>query len=78
MYRIIPVHAEDRWLLGMAWDGAFYVDTTLPFGLHSAPAVADTIECIIHQQGADPVFHYLDDFLLMGSQAQGNVLPTCQ
>ena len=64
-YRIIPVHAKDRWLLGMAWDGALYVDTTLPFGLSSAPklfnAVADTIEWIIYQQGVNPVFHYLDD-----------------
>ena len=74
-YRIIPVHAEDRWLLGMAWDGALYVDTTLPFGLCSAPklfnAVADTIEWIIRQQGVDPVFHYLDDFLLMGLPGSG-------
>ena len=49
-YRTIPVHTEDQWLLGMAWDGALYVDTTLPFGLRSAPklfnAVADTIEWI--------------------------------
>ena len=74
-YRIIPVHAEYRWLLGMAWDGALYVDTTLPFGLRSAPklfnAVADTIEWIIRQQGVDPVFHYLDDYLLMGLPGSG-------
>ena len=29
-------------------------------------AVADTIEWNIRQQGVDPVFHYIDDFLLMG------------
>ena len=23
-YRIIPVHPEDRWLLGMVWEGALY------------------------------------------------------
>ena len=73
--RIIPVHAEDQWLLGMAWDGALYVDTTLPFGLRSAPklfnAVAHTTEWIICQQGVDPVFHYLDDFLLMGLPGSG-------
>ena len=47
-YRIIPVHPEDRWLLGMVWEGALYIDTVLPFGLRSAPkifnAVADAVE----------------------------------
>ena len=27
-YRIVPVHPEDRLLLGMMWEQAFYVDTT--------------------------------------------------
>ena len=33
MYRTIPVHPEDRWLLGMLWKGKLFVDKTLPFGL---------------------------------------------
>ena len=36
-YRIVPVHTEDRQLLGMKWRGAFYVDMVLPFGIRSAP-----------------------------------------
>ena len=44
-YRQIPVHPDDRPLLGMRWGGQFYVDAVLPFGLRSAPliftAVAD-------------------------------------
>ena len=47
-YRIMPVHPEDRPLLGMQWKGELYVDTCLPFGLRSAPriftAVADMLE----------------------------------
>ena len=74
-YWIIPVHTEDRWLLGMSWAGELYIDTALPFGLRSAPkifnAVADTVEWIIRQQGVDPVFHYLDDFLLVGLPGSG-------
>ena len=74
-YRIIPVNPEDRWLLGMSWDGALYINTTLPFGLCSAlkmfNAVTDTIEWIIRQQGVAPVFHYLDDFLLIGHSGTG-------
>ena len=36
-YRMVPVHPEDRPLLGMIWDEALYVDTSLLFGLRSAP-----------------------------------------
>ncbi len=44
-YRQVPVHPQDRPLLGMLWNDKVYVDTTLPFGLRSAPllftAIAD-------------------------------------
>ena len=39
VYRIVPVHPEDRLLLGMMWEQALYVDTALPFGLRSAPKI---------------------------------------
>ena len=45
---MLPIHPDDRWLLGMRWEGSVFVDTALPFGLWSAPkiltAVADTLE----------------------------------
>ena len=54
-YRVIPVHPEDRMLLGMSWKGKVYVDATLPFSLRSAPkiftAVADACEWILRQRG---------------------------
>ena len=69
-YRLVPVHPEDRLLLGMAWDGAVFVDTVLPFGLRSAPkiftALADALEWMIRRQGVPTVLHYLDDFLIVG------------
>ena len=69
-YRIVPVHPEDWWLLGMLWDGSIYIDTALPFGLKSAPkifnAVADTVEWIAKQQGVGTILHHLDDFLIVG------------
>ena len=47
-FRIIPVHPDDRHLLGMQWSGRIYVDCVLPFGLRSAPkifnAVADALQ----------------------------------
>ena len=36
-YRQVPVHPKDRRLLGMLWNENVYIDTTLPFGLRSAP-----------------------------------------
>ena len=56
-YRVVPVHPDDRSLLGMEWKDQFYVDAALPFGLHSAPksfnALADrsplTQSIAIHQ-----------------------------
>ena len=42
-YRIIPVHPDDRQLLGMEWEGEWYVDTRLPFGLRSAPKIFTTV-----------------------------------
>ena len=38
-YRNIPGHPDDCFLLGMRWRGQFYVDLSLPFGLHSAPFI---------------------------------------
>ena len=49
--RIIPIHPDDRWLLGMKWENGVFIDTALPFGLRSAPksftAVADAAEWIL-------------------------------
>ena len=46
-YRIIPIHPEDRLLLGMQWENKLYIDAALPLGLRSAPrifsAVADVL-----------------------------------
>ena len=46
-----------------------YVDGMLPFGLCSAPkifAVADALEWCIHRQGVTSVYHYLDNFVVVG------------
>ena len=66
-YRIIPVHPDDRPLLGMLWEDQLYVDAALPFGLRSAPklfnAVADVLEWIAKHLGIEFLWHYLDDFI---------------
>ncbi len=76
-YRIVPVHPDDRLLLGMEWQGQVYIDTALPFGLWLAPklftAVADGLMWIMEKNGVAEVIHYLDDFLFFGNHAS----PVC-
>ena len=67
--RIIPVHPEDRLLLGMQWENKLFIDAALPFGLRSAPkilsAVAEVLEWRAKFEGVTDVLHYLDDFLMI-------------
>ena len=69
-YRLLPVHPDDRPLLGIRWQGRVYVDGMLPFGLRSAPkiftAVADALEWCLRQSGVQEIDHYLDDFVTIG------------
>ncbi len=68
-YRQVPVRPNGRWLLGMVLEEELYVDTTLPFGLRSAPmifsALADALAFIIRSKGVQGLDHYLDDFSLV-------------
>lgn len=70
-YRNVPVHPNDRWLMGLTWRNSVFIDTVLPFGLRSAPkifnALADGLEWVVHQEGVSEIYHYLDDFLVMGA-----------
>ena len=82
-YRQVPVHPDDRWLLCMEWRGQLFVDTALPFGLRSAPAifnaVAEALAHMIRQKGVSELDHYLDDFSIVGppdSQQCGKDLET--
>ena len=69
-YRNIPVHPDDRHLLGIFWRGNTFLDDTLPFRLRSAPkifnAVADALEWILKHRGIRYIYHYLDDFIVLG------------
>lgn len=67
-YHLIPVHPQNQPLQAMLWEGCLYIDSMLPFGLWSAPnAVADTLNWYLHQQGIEHVYHYLGDFIVIGS-----------
>ncbi len=72
-YRMVPIHTDDQPLLGVTWQGAIYVDATLPFGLRSAPKSFSVVPngitwAMIHRGVINPL-HYLTDFLFVSSPA---------
>ena len=70
-YRLIPVRRADWNLLGICWQGKYYIDTCLPFGLRSAPYIFNRLATAIHwilqnNYNVQFILHYLDDFLTAG------------
>ena len=70
-FRICPVRPEDWPYLGMQWDGKYYFDKVLPFGLRSAPYIFNCLAealCWTLQTnyGIEHLYHYLDDFITLG------------
>ena len=60
-YRNVPVHPDDRHLLGTEWRGR---NKTLPFTLRSAPklfcVLADALGWILKAAGVEWSIHYID------------------
>ena len=69
-FRLVPVRTEDLHLLGLNWNGKYYVDAALPFGLSSSPPIWERFSrllrwCLIHVAGCNHTMHYVDDFLIV-------------
>lgn len=66
-FRHIPVVLEDHWLLIFEWNGKYYTDIFLPFGLRTAPFIfnmfSEALNWILHKKYSWTLTHYLDDFL---------------
>ena len=81
-YRLVPIHPDDKHLLGIKWDNHMYVDITLPFGLRSAPiiftALTDALQWILERRGVSHVAHYLDDYVTLGAPESGECLANHQ
>ena len=70
----LDVKSAFRPLLGIKWQGQFYYEKVLPFGLRSSPAIFDAVASAIkwmmqHQFSIYQLLHYLDDFLFVSSGA---------
>ena len=62
---------SDRHLLGMFWQGGYYLDLALPFGLRSAPAIFNSLAdlfhwCLVNNWNVLDLLHYLDDCFTLG------------
>jgi hypothetical protein len=68
-FRHIPVSPCDYWLLLFEWNGQFFVDIFLPFGLRTAPRIfnlfAEALHWVFETLFEWNVTHYLDDFLFV-------------
>ena len=69
-FRLIPVRQQDLHLLGMKWDGHYFVDLCLPFGLRSSPPIWERFSrmlrwLLINKAECPLVTHYVDDFLVV-------------
>ena len=77
-FRMVPVRSQDWELLGMYWQGNYYFNTCLPFGLRFAPYLfnqyAEALAWILHNNyNVSNLIHYLDDYFLAGPPSA----PTC-
>ena len=70
-YRIIPIHPDSVHLLGFTWEGQYYYDRCLPFGLSASCRIFESFSTAIHWilkhhfQVLD-MTHILDDFMFFG------------
>ena len=70
-FRLCPMSPSNWDLLGMHWQGKFYVDLRQPFGLRSSPflfnCLADAFEWILKYNYAIPaLMHYLNNYFTVG------------
>jgi hypothetical protein len=72
-YKLVPVRREDWCLLGFKWEGKWYYERVLPFGLRSscrlwelyAAALRHFIARSLNLPFDRIVIHYVDDFLFV-------------
>jgi hypothetical protein len=66
-FRHIPVCTEDYCFLIFEWNGKYYIDLFLPFGLRTAPFIfnlfAEALHWILQRKYSWILHHYLDDFI---------------
>lgn len=70
-FRILPIHPEDRHLLGFTWRGQYYFDNCLSMGCSISCALFGTFssalqEALLSLYGFSCMSHMLDGFIFIG------------
>jgi len=68
-FRAIPICIEDQWLFFFEWEGSYYQELFLPFGLRTAPFIfnlfGEAFQWILQRKYSWTLRRYLDDFLMI-------------
>lgn len=79
-FRMIPVALSQRWLLGFEWNGTYYHENCLPFGLRTAPFLFNLFAEALHWLLLLLIpflfiAHYLDDFIVIVPRGREHLIP---
>ncbi len=70
-FRLLRVHPDDQYNLGMHYEGYFFYERCISFGIHPGPALyeffATAVEAICKAKGIPHIPHYADDSLLIST-----------
>ena len=72
-YRLLPVRSDQWHLLVYFWEGHYYVDMDLLFGMQSSGGIFNHFANLVcwlinHKYGIPNLIHYSDDFFLVSAQ----------
>jgi hypothetical protein len=75
-FKLVPVRPADRPLLGLIWQGKYYYECVLPFGLRTSGYRWEEFAAALHylckhRLGIHLVVHYVDDFLFIAAPGHG-------
>ncbi len=70
-FRLLRVHKDDHYNLGIKFSGFYMYERCISFGVHCGPAhyesLATAVEAIINSKGVKEANHYLDDSLIIST-----------
>ena len=77
-FRLLLICPKDFELLGIKFEGKYYLDKCLPMGIRNAPAYFEKFStfieyCVKVRSGSDRIIYYMDYFLCIGSMRPGEV-----
>jgi hypothetical protein len=73
-FRLLRVHVEDHYNLGIKFAGFYMYERCISFGIHPGPSLfehfATAVEAVIRSKGVPHCPHYLDDSIIISTPEQ--------